>query len=101
MNLTVGQNQCGSLRHNALLEEADSVFLQPASKQAGHDGHPEPDHQRNHAGIIDEVQQQAPLKRRQQHAGHRRHGLVLGKITSRVIRNCFQRRGWRTFTVGG
>ena len=27
MNLTVGQNQCGSLRHNALLEEADSVFL--------------------------------------------------------------------------
>ncbi|VEB05795.1 Uncharacterised protein [Klebsiella pneumoniae] len=27
--------------------------------------------------------------------------LVLGKITSRVIRNCFQRRGWRTFTVGG
>ena len=79
MNLTVGQNQCGSLRHNALLEEADSVFLQPASKQAGHDGHPEPDHQRNHAGIIDQVQQQAPLKRRQQHAGHRRHQVGAGE----------------------
>lgn len=26
--------------------------------------------------------------------------LVLGKITSRVIKNCFQRRGWRTFAAG-
>ena len=27
MNPTVGQDQCGSLRHNALLQEAGSVFL--------------------------------------------------------------------------
>jgi hypothetical protein len=27
--------------------------------------------------------------------------LVVWKITSRVIRNCFQRRGWRTFATGG
>ena len=27
MNPTVGQDQCGSLRHNVLLQEAGSVFL--------------------------------------------------------------------------
>ena len=56
MNFSVSQNQCGSLRHNNLLRYR-SGFFQPAGKQTGYDGHPEPDHQRNHTGIIDEMQE--------------------------------------------
>ena len=56
MNFSVSQNQCGSLRHNNLLRYR-SGFFQPSGKQTGYDGHPEPDHQRNHKGIIDEMQE--------------------------------------------
>ncbi len=61
----------------------------------------EPDHQRNHAGIIDECSSRRPLSDGSSMPVTAGTRLVLGKITSRVIRNCFQRRGWRTFTVGG
>ena len=56
MNFSVSQNQCGSLRHNNLLRNR-SGFFQPSGKQTGYDGHPEPDHQRNHTGIIDQMQE--------------------------------------------
>ncbi len=100
MNLTVGQNQCGSLRHNALLEEADSVFLQPASKQAGHDGHQNQTTSATTQASLMRCSSRLP-KRRQQHAGHRRHRVGAGENHQQGDQKLFPAPRRRTFTVGG
>ena len=70
-------------------------------KNASHDRHPQVHHQGDHGGVIEKMAEQRAVQLRQHQPQNQGTRLVEGKITSRVMMNCFHWGGWRTPGLGG